>query len=284
MSNYSQLCGIDVSKDTLDYCVSNWDVSTFDKVPVLKIPNEVSAILEDFSQTCFDDTLFVVESTGTYSSKVLRQLSDLNRPVFLVNSFKSKSFMSAQGVTNKSDHQAARSLAQMGRSLEVRLYQPLSDQMQKRKQVLSTLRALEKQERTLGNQIHALEQYPIIDSEALDALNSTLAIVRSQIQRLKSTLNPLQSNEVFKRKMKYGTSVKGIADKTAETLLILTNNLETFEHPGQVSKFLGIVNWSHDSGTSVRRKGGITKFGNAYARSLLYMCTRSAIRYNLACK
>ena len=256
MSMYSKICGIDVSKDTLDYCLLPKSSPVDAPGQLAQISNDTSSICQDFSQRRFNDTLFVVESTGTYSAKVLSILSNLQRPVFLVSPYKSKSFMLAEGVTSKNDRQAARSIAQMGRSLSLRLYKAPSEQMQKRKQVLSTLRALQKQQQMLSNQIHALEQYSIIDDAAINALKATLKTVTEQIDQLEQNLNPLQKEEAFQVKMKYATSIVGIGPKTAECLLILTNNLQTFEHAGQVAKFLGIVNWSHKSGTSVRTKAG----------------------------
>lgn len=282
--NYAQICGIDVSKSTLDYCVLTKDYSDKKPPQTEQIPNESKQIARDFSRDEYDQTLFVIESTGTYSSKVVTELSKLNRPIFLVNPYKSKCFMEAQGVTNKNDKQAAYSLARMGKSVDIRLYKPPTEQMQKRKQLLSSLNALEKQSRTLNNQIHALEQYALLDQRAMDGLQNVLKTVETEIALLKKSLSKKELETDLKKKLKYGTSVVGIGDKTAEIMLLLTNNLETFEHAGQVAKFFGIVSWSHDSGTSIRKRGGITKFGNAHARSLLYMCTRSAIQHNGACR
>ena len=59
---------------------------------------------------------------------------------------------------------------------------------------------------------------------------------------------------------------------------------KTFDSPDKLSKFLGLNSYSHHSGSSIRRRGGITKFGSNQVRSLLYMCTRSAIRYKQPCK
>lgn len=284
MTDYLQTCGIDVSKDTLDYCVLPKGAAGGFRPKTSQIPNTSDAIASSFGGEAFDNTLFVVESTGTYSSKALLGLSHLGRPVFHISPFRSRSFMLAEGVVSKNDSQAAYSLAQMGHSLKVRLYKPPTEQMQRRRQILGALRALEKQERMLCNQLHALEQLPLVEETAQEALGSALRTVRGEIAHLKEILNPLRLDKAFQQKMEYATSVKGIGEKTAEALLILTNNLETFDHFGQLAKFMGTVNWSHESGTSVRRKGGITKMGNAHVRGLLYMCTRSAIRHNLACK
>ncbi len=283
MSNFTQFCGIDVSKDTLDYCFLPCTGGNPNTIPVHQITNTMSAVNQDFSCATYKNTLFVLEATGTYSAKALSALTKMGHSIFLVHPYKSKCYMAAQGVTNKNDRQAAFSLAHMGRGMDVRLYKAPSEEMQKRKQILSVITALQKQERMLGNQIHALEQYPVISVEALNALQQALNVVQQQLVPLKQQLSQATNDVIFNQKKKFATSVIGIGDKTAEALLLATNNLETFDHSGQVSKFLGLVTWSHDSGTSVAKKGGITKFGDSYVRSLLYMCTRSAIRYNKAC-
>lgn len=284
MSNFTQFCGIDVSKDTLDYCFLPSIGGKPSTVAVHQITNSMSAVNQDFNDASYKDTLFVLEATGTYSSKALAALTQMGRSIFLVHPYKSKCYMAAQGVSNKNDRQAAYSLAHMGRGMDVRLYKAPSEEMQKRKQILSAITALQKQERMLGNQIHALEQYAVVSIEALNALQQALSVVQEQLVPLKKQLYQTTNDATFNRKKKFASSVIGIGDKTAEALLLATNNLETFEHSGQVSKFLGLVTWSHDSGTSVAKKGGITKFGDSYVRSLLYMCTRSAIRYNSACR
>lgn len=149
MTDYLQTCGIDVSKDTLDYCVLPKGSAGSLRPKTSQISNTWDAIASSFGGEAFDNTLFVVESTGTYSSKVLLSLSHMGRPVFYISPFRSRSFMLVQGVVSKNDHQAAHSLAQMGHSLKVRLYQSPTEQMQKRRQLLGALRALEKQERML---------------------------------------------------------------------------------------------------------------------------------------
>lgn len=284
MNNFTQFCGIDVSKDTLDYCFLPRIGETPSTITMRQIKNTIPAINQGFNKLANKETLFVLESTGTYSSKALAALTQLGHPVFLVHPYKSKCYMAAQGVTNKNDQQAAYSLAHMGRSMDVRLYKAPSKEMQERKQILSTITALQKQQRMLSNQIHALEQYPIIAPEALTALQQTLKVVEEQIESLKQRLSHTTDDVAFNKNKEFGTSVVGIGDKTAEALLLATNNLESFDHSGQVSKFLGLVTWSHSSGTSVAKKGRITKSGDSYVRSLLYMCTRSAIRHNIACR
>jgi transposase len=282
MSTFTQFCGIDVSKDTLDFCLSQ--PTSSNGFQYKQIPNELTAIEAAFTGEHFDNTLFILEYTGNYSSKALYQLSGMKRNVSVVSPTASKSFMSAQGITNKNDKQAARSLAMMGQSIELRLYKAPSEEMQQRKQTLSVLQALEKQQQMLKNQLHALEQLPFRSEDAYNALKAVLETVEDQLAPLQENICKVSQTPQFNEIKSYATSVIGIGDKTAEAVLLATNCMEGFDNYDQVSKFLGLTPHSHDSGKSVKKKGSITKFGNSEARGLLYMCTKSAIRYNLACK
>ena len=282
MSAFTQFCGIDVSKDTLDFCLSRHQGPT--GFEYRQIPNELASIEKAFGGANFDNTLFILEHTGNYSSKALYQLSAMKHGVSVVSPLQSKDFMSAQGITNKNDKQAARSLAVMGHAMKLRLYKAPSDDMIQRKQKLSVLRALEKQQRMLKNQLHALEQLPFKSEGAQAALAAVLGEVEAQLKPLRESVGDVSKSPGFGAIKSLATSVVGIGDKTAEAVLLVTNGLEDFDNYDQVSKFLGLTPLSHRSGTSVRKKGGITKYGSGDVRGLLYMCTNSAIRYNLACK
>lgn len=292
MSTLNQFCGIDVSSTTLDYIVLSETDSTklsaknirSKSKDFVQMPNTLSEIDSEFSQAIFDQTLFVLESTGTYSSKLLHQLTQLNRPVCVVSPYQSKAYMASKGITNKNDKNAAFCLASMGKNEELRLYKAPSMQIQQSKQIFSAYQALQKQERMLSNQIHALEQHAQVHSLAINALQQALEAITQQLNQLEEHLYQPSQDVRYEQKMKNGTSVTGIGTKTAQALLIQTNGLEEFQSAAAVVKFLGIVPDSHWSGTSVRRKGKMTKFGDHNLRGLLYMCTRSAIQHNKACK
>ncbi|MEO1261915.1 MAG: transposase, partial [Bacteroidota bacterium] len=115
------------------------------------------------------------------------------------------------------------------------------------------------------------------------AFEQTLETVNGQVGLLEGELDSL-SDEEHERQVAKITSLVGIGAKTARALLCATGGLGTFEHDRQLAKFIGIVPSSHDSGSSVRYKGPITKKGNSELRACLYMAARSARRFNLACR
>ena len=105
MGSFNQYCGIDVGKATLDYCLRSSE--KHHEMLQDQLNNDLNSIAEVFSDPKFDGTLFVLEYTGNYSSRLLYQLSQMERSVSVVSPLQSKSFMSALGLTNKTDKQAA---------------------------------------------------------------------------------------------------------------------------------------------------------------------------------
>ena len=90
----------------------------------------------------------------------------------MVSPLQSKSFMSVLGQTNRTDKLAAYALSVMGCKIPLRLYKAPSREMQNRKQILNTLQALEKQQRMLSNQLHAMEQLPFVEEQSYQALQA----------------------------------------------------------------------------------------------------------------
>jgi transposase len=282
MKKFTSFCGIDVSKDTLDYCIYH---ANNDKAIYKQITNDAESIKKVFSSSKFDNILFILEATGNYSSKLIYGLKQLKRPCQVVNPLRSKAFMVAMGYNNKNDKQAAYCLSKMGQqSNHNNLYEMPSKEIEMRKQQLSVLQSLIKQRLMLENQIHAIKQLAIIDQTAIECLEKALEIIKEQIAIIEKKMYQPSKDKDFKAKKKLAQSVVGIGAKTAIALLIATNGLNNFDNANQLASFLGLTPYSHYSGSSVRKKGKITKHGSSQVRALLYMATTSAIRYNKTCK
>lgn len=281
MSSFTHIYGIDVSKDTLDILTLEPTTLSKEKAQIKNVSSSIEAWLKSLAS---DACLCVVEATGTYSTTLVYLLNQYNIPVAVVSPFKSKSFMEALGISNKTDDQAALCLAMMGLHLELKPYQMPSINRQKRRQLQTAHNAMMKQRQMLKNQLHALDQLPIVAQQARQAYQQTLQTVDEQIQQLEKQLADLEEDEAYRNSKELAGSVVGIGPTTAHAMMLTANCFEHFETADELSKFFGLTPNSHYSGSSVRKKGRITKMGAPYVRSLLYMCTRSAIRYNLACK
>jgi len=271
--------GIDVSHETLDtHFIDKQEV-----VSKKRIENTCVSIV-DFLKLYDPNKIFIVaEPTGTYSDKLFELAHQLGFEVRLVNPHKSSRYTQVMGHLNKTDELAAELLTQMGSTLELPVYTPPSQAMKERKQIVMTLNALSKQSRMLSNQIHALEQRLSPSSSSLDALKAALSVIEEQKQKLEQELESLTDEEA-EEFAKYARSVTGIGPKSVNLLLIYTNGLKDFDNKNQLPKFIGTVGSIHQSGTSINRRGKITKRGPSVLRACLYNAARSAIRFNHACK
>lgn len=276
MKKFKRIFGIDVSKDTLD---------GFDNVSLsyFKLNNSVKHISKWIKKLDPENDLIVFEFTGTYSDRLLHLLSEAGISISLVSPGQSHAYCLAQGIISKNDKQAAKSLALMGEHLDLPLFKKMNDAMYERKQLLGGINALKKQRQMLKNQLHALSFQRLFAPKVVTALKQTLNTVELQIEQLEKELNDL-TDEEHSEQLSLIKSVVGIGDKTANYLLSATGGLQNFQRADQVAKFIGIVPSSHDSGTSVRVRGRITKRGHSSLRASLYMAARSAKRYNNACK
>lgn len=276
MKKYDLIFGIDVSKLTLDL------LEYYNDEPS-RIDNRLRDIKRWLSQLPKDKKILcVVESTGAYSKVLTHLLGEYGINLMLLNPVQSSSFMKALGIVSKTDAQAAQSLAYMGYCLDFPLYQHPTESMKERKQLLMAFNALKKQKQMLRNQIHALESQILFSPASLDALKTSLQTIEEQILKLEEELQESTDDE-YEEQFNLLTTVTGIGPKIARELLNATGGLDRFDEAKQLSKFIGLVPSSHFSGSSVHKRGKITKKGSSDLRGALYMGARSAIRYNLAC-
>lgn len=266
---------MDVSKDSLDY----YDGENKEEG---QFSNDLESIVSWLSGFDASRHIFVFEPTGTYGDKLLCSLVDGGFEIRLANPRSSHGFMKALGLLHKNDKNAAWALVRMGESIDLPVHQPKDKNMRDRKQVQMAYNALTKQKRQLSNQLHSLGQYSSIHDGARSALEACLGKVEQELGKLESELESLDDGDAdhFKERV---TSVKGLGPKSASLLLTYTNGFKMFDKVGSLLNFVGIVPSSHSSGSSVYKRGGMTKKGASQLRSVLYNAAKSAKRYNNAC-
>lgn len=273
--------GIDISYKTLDYHYFD----TNNKIEKGLFLNTIQAIRIFLSEHSPEQFFLVIEPTGTYGDKLAELAHQSGFEIRLANPKRSSQFMNVLDLTHKNDENAAMALCLMGKSkvFDLPRFIPQSAIMKQRKQVQITLNALNKQSNMLSNQIHAMEQRLHISPSALSALKTALKTIEEQIQFLEQELLSLTDEEIEDFNQ-YAQSVTGIGPKSAALLMIYTNGLKYFDKKSKLSKFVGIVPTSHISGSSIHKKGSITKNGPSLLRACLYNAAKSAKRYNHACK
>ena len=115
------------------------------------------------------------------------------------------------------------------------------------------------------------------------ALDKTIDFLTRQIEQLEAELADIASAE-FDKQLKALTSIKGIGITLATALILTTGGFTYFDNAKQLSRFIGICPTYQQSGTSVNIKRHINRNGDEHLRSLLYIASWTALRYNAACR
>lgn len=269
--------GIDVSKAILD--IAWQSESVWQKK---EIPNELEAI-RSWLKSLAAHSVLVFEPTGTYHDKLMHLAAEAHIDFILITTRKSYHYAQYQGHLQRTDQQAARTLAELAMAQALSPSQLPSEMKSQRKQLHMALKAFNKQAQMLRNQIHALEQYYKVNSIAMQALEKALEGINEQIERIKEELHDL-SDEEEHALAKLMQSVIGIGPKSTQEMLLYLGDLNSFQSHKQVLKFVGVAPSGHRSGSSVYTKEHISKRGPASLRATLYMAARSARKHNLICK
>jgi len=122
------------------------------------------------------------------------------------------------------------------------------------------------------------------NKETIARTEKHISFLDSQINQIEKDIKKfVDMDNELKNKMKFLLSIKGAGMVTATTIVAETNGFAAFESIKQVVGFAGLDVRIAESG-KWKGKSKISKRGNSYIRSVLYMPTLSKIRHDKATK
>lgn len=266
MNTIESFVGVDVSKATLD-------VGMFPDSSSWSVANSRSGIEELVKRLkTLAPSLVVMEATGGLEAPLAAALADADLPVVVVNPRCVRDFARATGQLAKTDRLDALLLAHFAQSVRPTV-RPLKGADRRRMDAWLTRR------RQLVNMITAEK----------NRRSSAPASVRSDIdthiqwlvQRLKEIESDLAdaiaTNPEWRETDALLQSVPGVGPVLSTTLLAELPELGTLTRR-QIAALVGVAPINHDSGRyrGQRRIGG----GRATVRTVLYMATVAAVRFN----
>jgi len=270
--------GIDIAKDTF--------VAAYPQLHDYKTQsfnNDLKGVKKFISSITKTEYHCILEATGNYGTLLLYLLCNHEIAVSLVNPKQIKHFARMMMTVTKTDHVDAKLIAQYGEKMTPATFKMPSDAIIMMKQRGVVLRQLKKQLTSLTNLRGSFDVLPQTDKNSLSVLNKTIKFVHNQILELQEDLVTI-ANEQFSKQIRSLTSIKGIGLTLATSLIISTGGFTQFENAKQLSRYIGICPSYQQSGSSINIKGTINRNGDSDLRSLLYVASWSAIRYNQACK
>ncbi len=283
MKNYRTHVGIDVAKLTLDFCLLTQDPNP-ERGQILNTQKSVSAFLKALKKSdCqMDETLFVFENTGIYSSLLALVLSENNLDYAQVPALEIKRSL---GITRgKSDKVDAREIAHYAKrnadKIELSTMPELS--LQQLKIVFSerekTIAALKIFERTTENEMFLSKEVfgsvKAINNQTVKQLKKQLALLDEKIRKL------IREDEKLYEQQQLLKSIPGIGEITSVYLLMATKGFTAFTNGRKFACYSGVAPFEHTSGTSIKGKTRVSHLADKKMKSLLHMVSLTAIKYD----
>lgn len=258
--------GIDVSKDSLDIFID----SSAEEYRLANQAGDIAALVERLKAASPD--YIVVEASGGFESGVVTALATGGLAVCRVSPQRVRSFARAVGELAKTDRLDARLLARYGRDCRPPLSR-LSDTetaelealLQRRRQLIE-MHVAEKNRLETAPRVVARQL-----KEHLRWLEKRIADSDKELrQRLARTAVWREQDELVQ-------SVPGVGPVMSLTLLASLPELGSLNRK-QIAALVGVAPFARDSG---RRRGKRhTSGGRRTVRTVLYMATLSAVRFN----
>ena len=265
--------GVDIAQDSFEADLSG---------KVFRFKQDASGF-KDFVGRLPAEACCVMEATGSYHCHLAYYLVSAGIACCVVNPLSAKSFASAQMLRSKTDKADAKMLSAYGRSLQPALWQPLPEVIVELQQLLGLLDGYIQQRTATQNRLHSLPYQPRHSQTALQSLQKTLDHLQTEIADLEAACEKLVKAH-YAETFENLTSIPGVGKKTATQLIASTQGFENFDNAKQVIAFIGLAPRTFQSGTSVKGKGHICKWGKGQLRKLLYMCAIRAKQLNKTCK
>lgn len=259
--------GIDVAKDTLDVHVRPSD-ETFQRA------NDEAGIRELVTRLQgVAPTLIVLEATGGYEMAVVAALASAGLPVAVVNPRPIRDFARATGQLAKTDRldaavnaRFAEAVQPAARPLPSAEAQALGELIARRRQLVDMLGA----ERNRHGQVR--------DRRLRRRIGVHVEWLKKAIAEVERDVNDtIRLSPVWREKDELLTSVPGIGDVTAQTLIADVPELGGLTRR-RMAALIGVAPLSRDSGT--RRGRRMIAGGRPAVRRVLYMAALVAVRYN----
>lgn len=106
------------------------------------------------------------------------------------------------------------------------------------------------------------------DQAVFDDYRIAITYLEQRLKSLDDQLERAADTDAYRKPIGWLRCFRGIDTLTALTILAELHGFERFDSPRQLTAYLGLVPREHSSGES-RRRGSITKAGNAHVRRVL---------------
>ena len=283
---YALWCGIDVAAKTF---TATWttDRTTYaTPVTLPQTPDGVRMLQQHLValDVAPAATLIVLEATGSYWITLAVALHTAGFVVSVVNPKQVHHWAKSLPRRGKTDALDARMLTQYAWERQPRTWTPPPAVYHELRQRLTARDGLVSLRQNARNQLHALRQWPVQVTAALEPIEQSITALDRQIGDLETAIAQVLRDGAWATSAELMQTITGIGPLTTAWVLVLTVNLQRCPTAEAAANYAGLVPLPRESGTSVRGRGQIGHDGNARLRTALYRATINAARFNPSIK
>lgn len=269
------IIGIDISSKTLDICIKEESVNYF------SIENNVQVIKRFFKKYSNENVIIAMENTGRYNWNLFEALEKFNFKVYVISALHiKKSIGLVRGKNDKID--AFRICNFIEKNFqEIKDWKPSSNAVKKIKILLTERASRIKIKKQLMVQQH---DYNLMKSVGLNKRLKGLNIklikdIQVQIKTLENDIeNIIHSDENLSQQQKLIKSVPGVGSVLSWTLLSKTEGFTTITDPRKMACYSGVAPFDFQSGTSLKRRPGVSMLADKNLKTILHLAAMSAVR------
>lgn len=286
MKNHlKQVCGIDMSSQKFDVCFK--EQSELGKITI-KGSKSFKNNLTGFEQYLLwagkrkkaTGLIHIVEATGVYHENLCYFLYEKSENITVQLAQKAKYFIKSLNIKTKTDKVDAAALAEMGLSRTLELWKPISKNFKDLRDLSRTLVRIKNQIVITSSQIHALESSHDPNKESISMMKELVGMQRKLADDCQESIYKLiEQDKELNEKVERIIAIKGINKITVIKLLAETDAFRNVKSIRSLVSYAGLDVVQNDSGMQ-KGKSRISKKGNSYIRTALYMPAMSAIRYD----
>ena len=112
-----------------------------------------------------------------------------------------------------------------------------------------------------------------VQTKLIDDFNSSIAKIETEIQII------INSDMELKKNFDLATSINGVGPITTCELIIKTGNFKKIDTAKKAASYAGVCPFPNSSGNMVK-KSKVSPMSDKSLKTLLFMCAKSAVRYN----
>lgn len=222
--------------------------------------------------------ILVMEATGVYHERLAYFLSDKGYRVAVVLPKRAKDFSKTLKVKSINDRIASQYLAIMGLEKKLDLWSKPSKQYHDLKRLTREKERLQQQITQTKNQLHAEKSGMYPHANTLKRLNQHLKLLEKQREQILAEIRQtVKDDSELNEKVKKLITIPGVGLLTAAVVIGETDGFSNVQNKRQLVSYAGYDVIKHESGTSVKTKGRISKRGNRHLRKAMHMPALSSI-------